>query len=121
MADYINQNWQKLSINDWITIIFQILHCLTIIQLEFPSYKNNEFKLRNIHVKIINSEIKYFRYDLKNYIFVVPNINILIKIFTSDFSCIDGIVKNGLMNNSWFNKININKKKNNYYDICFFF
>ena len=42
--------------------------------------------------------------------FIIPDIDIQIKIWDFDFACIDGIIENNKVNSDWTKKININRK-----------
>lgn len=121
LKTFINDNWESLTLKHWIIIFFQILHCLAIIQEKFPSFKHNELKPISIFVQNINVNTNCFKYKLGKFKFIIPNINIQIKITDFDFSSIDGIIENNLVNTDWANKISINKKLNRYTDIFFFF
>ena len=43
------------------------------------------------------------------------------QIWDFDFACIDGIIENNKVNASWTKKMNVSKKKNQYYDMHYFF
>lgn len=124
LLDYIRKNYTTMKKRDWIVIFFQILFTLAIIQQEYPAFRHNDMKANNILVQIDNIKTnsdKAYRYNLDDVYFVLPNINLQIKIWDFDFSCIDGIIENNKVNSDWTKKINITKKENKYYDMHYFF
>lgn len=124
LLDYIRKNYTTMRKREWTVIFFQILFTLAIIQQEYPSFRHNDMKANNILVQLDNIETdsnKAYRYNLGNVYFIVPNINLQIKIWDFDFACIDGIIENNKVNSDWTKKINITKKENKYYDMHYFF
>ena len=62
-----------------------------------------------------------FKYKINGKEYVIPNIGLQIKIWDFDFACIPGIVNNKKVDAEWTNRINVDQKQNQYYDIHFFF
>ena len=122
LLEYIRKNYKTMTLKHWIVIIFQILFTLARVQIVHPSFKHNDMKANNVLVQQTNiqSDSKY-RYRLGNTKFIIPNINLQIKIWDFDFACIDGIIYNNKVNSDWTKKINISSKKNRYYDMHYFF
>lgn len=125
LLDYIRKNHQNMKLKHWIVIIFQILFTLTLIHQKYPAFRHNDMKANNILVHLTNikknqPEARY-RYNIEDVKFIIPNINIQIKIWDFDFACIDGIIENNKVNAEWTKKINITKKENKYYDMHYFF
>jgi serine/threonine protein kinase len=125
LLDYIRHNYTSMALRDWKVIIFQILFTLALVHEKYPSFRHNDMKANNIlvhHTNVKNDKSKnYYRYRLENVAFIIPNIGLQIKIWDFDFACIDGIVENNKVNSEWTRKINITKKKNQYYDMHYFF
>ena len=68
-----------------------------------------------------DDKLDKFKYKINGKEYVIPNIGYQIKIWDFDFACIPGIVDNKKVTAEWTNRINVNCKKNQYYDIHFFF
>lgn len=124
LLDYIRKNYTTMRKKDWIVIFFQILFTLAIIQRDYPTFRHNDMKANNILVQLDNIKTNTrsgYLYNLDNVSFVLPNINLQIKIWDFDFACIDGVIENNKVNADWTKKINITKKENKYYDMHYFF
>ena len=122
LLDYIRKNYATMTLKTWTVIIFQILFTLTIIHNKYPAFRHNNLKANNIWVQLSNIEKKNkYRYDIENYKFLIPNINLQIRLAEFDFACIDGVIENNKVNAEWTKKINITKKENKYYDMHYFF
>lgn len=125
LLDYIRKNYASMAARHWRVIFFQILFTLALIHEKYPAFRHNDMKANNILVQL--TEIKKnkpeccYRYNIENTKFIIPNINLQIKIWDFDFACIDGIIENNKVNAEWTKKINITKKENKYYDIHYFF
>ena len=125
LLDYIRKNHSTMTLKDWIVIIFQILFTLALVHEKYPAFRHNDMKANNILVEM--TDIKKdrpdcrYRYNLGDTKFIIPNINIQIKIWDFDFACIDGIIKNNKVNSDWTKKINITPNENKYYDMHYFF
>jgi len=122
LLDYIRNNYQNMNLRQWKVIFFQILYTLARIHEKYPSFKHNDMKANNVLVNLTNlATDEYFNYNLDNSRFLIPNVNISVKIWDFDFACIDGIVNNNKVNADWTNKMNITSKRNRYYDMHYFF
>lgn len=125
LLDYIRKNYSSMRLRDWVVIIFQILFTLARVQQDFPAFRHNDMKANNILVEL--TDIKRNRpdcrycYQLNNTRFIIPNINLQIKIWDFDFACIDGYIENNKVNSDWTKKLNITKRENKYYDMHYFF
>lgn len=120
--EYIRKNHTKITLKEWRTFLFQIISALAVIQSKYPGFRHNDLKANNILLQNIESRNKNnkFKYKINGNIYIIPNIGIQIKIWDFDFACISDIVENKKVNAEWTNKININNKKNRYYDIHYF-
>jgi len=80
-------------------------------------------KANNILVRLTKSTYaeKLYSYKMDHIKFQIPDIGIQIKIWDFDFACIDGIIENNKVNSDWTTKMNVSKKKNQYYDMHYFF
>ena len=123
LLDYIRKNYTKITLKHWIVIIFQILFTLSLIHKKYPAFRHNDMKANNILVQITNitSTMPYYCYNMDSVKFIMPNIDMQIKIWDYDFACIDGIIENNKVNAEWTRKMNITKKENKYYDMHYFF
>ena len=125
LLDYIRKNYTTMTLKHWVVIIFQILFTLALIHQKYPAFRHNDMKANNILVHI--TDIKKdqpncrYRYNIGDIKFIIPNINLQIKIWDFDFACINGIIENNKVNSDWTKKINITKKENKYYDMHYFF
>lgn len=123
LLDYIRLNYKKMTTREWRIIFFQIISVLAVIQKKYPSFRHNDLKANNILLQNINVDNTFnkFKYKINGKEYVIPNIGMQIKIWDFDFACIPGLVDNKKVSAEWTNKINVNCKKNQYYDIHFFF
>jgi serine/threonine protein kinase len=125
LLDYIRKNHETMTLKHWIVIIFQILFTLALIHQKYPTFRHNDMKANNVLVQ--QTDIKKnqpncrYRYNIDDMKFIIPNINLQIKIWDFDFACIDGVIENNKVNSDWTKKINISKKQNKYYDMHYFF
>ena len=111
-----------MTLRQWKVIFFQILYTLARIHEKYPNFKHNDMKANNVLVQLTNlPSDDFFNYNLDNYKFLIPNVNISVKVWDFDFACIDGIVNNNKVNSDWTNKMNITSKRNRYYDMHYFF
>lgn len=125
LLDYIRKNYASMKLKQWVVIIFQILFTLARVHEKYPAFRHNDMKANNILVQLTEIKIDQpncrYRYNLDDVKFIIPNINLQIKIWDFDFACIDGIIENNKVNAEWTKKINITKKENKYYDMHYFF
>ena len=123
LLDYIRQNYKTMTTKEWRILFFQIISVLAVIQKKYPTFRHNDLKANNILLQKIstNNTFNKFKYKINGKEYVIPNIGLQIKIWDFDFACIPGIVDNKKVSAEWTNKINVNCKKNQYYDIHFFF
>jgi len=126
LLDYIRKNYASMTLKHWKIVIFQILFTLARIHQDYPTFRHNDMKANNILVELTNIEEssnnqKCYRYNLDKYSFYIPNINLQIKIWDFDFACVGGIIENNKVNSDWTKKMNITNKKNQYYDMHYFF
>ncbi|XWV26279.1 putative serine/threonine-protein kinase [Tupanvirus soda lake] len=125
LLDYIRKKHASMTLKHWVVIIFQILFTLALVHQKYPAFRHNDMKANNIlvqetDIKRNRPECRY-RYNIDDVKFIIPNINLQIKIWDFDFACIDGIIENNKVNADWTKKINITKKQNRYYDMHYFF
>ncbi|AZL89362.1 serine/threonine-protein kinase [Megavirus baoshan] len=125
LLDYIRKNYQNMNLKTWVIIIFQILFTLALVHDKYPAFRHNDMKANNILVQI--TDIKRYkpnhcyRYNLGSTVFIIPNIDLQVKIWDFDFSCIKNLVENNKVNSDWTNKMNITNNPNRYYDMHYFF
>lgn len=123
LLDFVRNNYKNITTRDWRVIFFQIISVLAVIQKKYPTFRHNDLKANNILLQKIRKDDKLdkFKYKINGKEYVIPNIGYQIKIWDFDFACIPGIVDNKKVTAEWTNRINVNCKKNQYYDIHFFF
>ena len=130
LLDYFRKNYKTITLEEWRVMFFQIISVLSVIQTKYPSFRHNDLKANNILVNYTetrkdyqkNNHKKQYKYEINNYNFIIPDIGIQIKLWDFDFACIPGIIDNAKVNADWANKmINVKPKKNQYYDMHFFF
>lgn len=114
----------------WRVFFFQILSVLAVIQSKYPSFRHNDMKANNILIQKLTSQNNDTTHHSKKIIdsyticgmtYAVPHIGYQIKLWDFDFACIPGIVDNIKVTEEWTREINITVKKNQYYDIHYFF
>ena len=123
LLDYIRKNYKEMDKKKWTVIFFQLLYTLANIHNKYPTFRHNDMKANNILVQKTEekSPNHLYQYKIENCKFIIPNIGIQIKIWDFDFACIDGEVRNSKVDSEWTKNINISHKKNQYYDINYFF
>ena len=123
LLEYMRNNLQNMDLKEWRVMLFQILSVLAVIQKKYPGFRHNDMKANNILIQNIQGDNvigNFFRYQIDNTIFYVPNIGYQIKLWDFDFACIGGVVENAKVNSEWTNQMNISNRQNRYYDLCFF-
>lgn len=119
LKKYLLENKNNLILNDWKVMLFQILITLTVIQEKYPSFKHNNLSLNSIWVSEYDKEQKVnIMFNKKKYKFNT-NKNFLISNFS--LSTIENLINNTRLNNNFINQMGINKTRNRYYDIHYFF
>lgn len=125
LLDYIRKNYQIMTLKDWVIIIFQILFTLARVHKDYPKFRHNDMKANNILVQKNNNDNsnanRRYCYNIDDTKFIIPDIELQVKIWDFDFACIDGVVNNAKVDAPWTSKINISRKENKYYDMHYFF
>lgn len=123
LLDHIRQEYENFNAIKWKVLCYQILSVLAVIHKEYPSFRHNDMKANNILIQKIHNRQKNnkFKYKINGQIYVVPNIDIQIKLWDFDFACIPGLVENTKVSAKWTDKINIKPEQNRYYDVHYFF
>ncbi len=118
---FLKKNYKKLELIHWQCIFFQIISTLAIIQSKYPSFRHNDLKPNNILVsKLENCRFKTL-YKVDGDEYILPQIGYTIYLWDFDFACIPDVVENSKVRQEWTQKINIVPKKNQYYDMHYFF
>jgi len=121
LLEYMRNNLQNMELKEWRVLLFQILSVLVVIQKKYPGFRHNDMKANNILIQRIDEDVgNFFKYDIYDKEFFVPNIGYQIKLWDFDFSCISGVVENSKVNSKWTNQMNISNRQNRFYDVCFF-
>lgn len=84
LLSYLRVNCQKLTVDDYANIFFQILSALAIIHKKYPAFRHNTFKANNILVNSCHDE-QPTEYDLDGKKYVFPTCPIKIKLWDFDF------------------------------------
>ena len=125
LLDYIRKNYRTMTLRHWTIIFFQILFTLAVIHDKYPSFRHNDMKANNILVELTNisqnKQIRHYGYNMGSVKFIIPNIDLQIKIWDFDFACVSPTIENNKVNSDWTNNINITNKENKYYDMHYFF
>ena len=123
LLDYVRENYKVMTQSVWEVIFMQLLLTLTAIHKKYPGFRHNDLKANNVLVQYTQNrtKLKTYRYTLDNHEFLVPDIALEIKIWDFDFACIDGIISNSKLQETWTDEHNITCKQNRYYDMHFFF
>jgi len=123
LLEYIRKNYKNMSLKEWRVILFQLFSALAVIQTKYPGFRHNDMKANNILIQKIESRNKNnkFKYKINGKVYILPNLGIQVKLWDFDFACIAGTVENTKVEAEWTDKINVNSKKNRYYDIHYFF
>lgn len=121
LLEYMRINLQNMQLKEWKVLLFQLFSVFAVIQKKYPGFRHNDAKANNILLQRINTLTdSFFKYQVEQIDFFIPNIGYQIKLWDFDFACIAGIAENSKVNSKWTNKINISNRQNRYYDICFF-
>ena len=120
--DFIKKRYLNFKLIHWKIFLFQILSVLAVIQHKYPSFRHNDMKANNILVhKLSSHHPSIYHYNIGTKTYNVPNIKYQIKLWDFDFACIEVLVDNIKVQEEWTREININSKKNQYYDMHYFF
>lgn len=119
LSMFLKKHYKKLELMHWKCLFFQIILTLAIIQLKYPSFRHNDFKLNNILISKTSLQARQLNINKKKY--VIPSIGYMIYLWDFDFACIQGVVENLKVHQKFFNDLNITSKQNRYYDLHYFF
>jgi serine/threonine protein kinase len=124
LLEYIRKNYKIMTFVHWSVIFFQILFTLALVHDKYPAFRHNDMKANNILVHFTRLDVSQknagYRYNIGDFEFIIPNIDLQVKIWDFDFACIDGIIENSKVDSDWTKKIGITKKQNRYYDMHYF-
>ena len=122
LLDYIRKNHQSFKLKHWISLFYQFLSVLAIIQAKYPGFRHNDLKANNllVHTIPISKDNKKFKYKINGQHYIVPNIGFQIKLWDFDFACIPNLVDNSKVEAKWTDRINVKPVKNRYYDVHYF-
>ena len=122
LLEYIREKGNKINLITWKVLFFQIISALVVIQTKYPSFRHNDLKANNVLLHYIGNSQKnnLFKYKINDKIYVIPNIGFQIKLWDFDFASIENVVNNSKVNADWTDKINVNSKRNQYYDVHYF-
>lgn len=127
LFDYLKENSRSMSVEIWISILFQAFFNLALIQSKYPSFKHNDFKASNIYLGedpnyIDNTDNidNYASCRLPGQKFRIKRSKFLISIHNFQFSSINGIIENSFITENWLKKLNVTSIPNKYIDIHYF-
>jgi serine/threonine protein kinase len=121
LSMFLKKHYKKLELIHWQCIFFQIISTLAIIQSKYPSFRHNDLKANNILISKTDVCNKKLLYKVNKKEYILPSIGYCTYLWDFDFACIPGVVENSKVYQDWTKKINITSKKNQYYDIHYFF
>lgn len=121
--NYIREHKGNITPLEWKIFFFQILSTLAVIHEKYPSFRHNDLKANNILMQeIVPQKFVYrFRHNGEQFKFILPQFKYVLKLWDFDFACIEGVVDNIKVKQKWTMDINISSRRNQYYDIHFFF
>ena len=76
---------RALSLEEWKSLIWQLLYTLTVLNDEFPGFKHNDLHLGNVLIQQITPG-GYWQYTYKDQSFYVPNFGMSLRLFDFDWS-----------------------------------
>jgi hypothetical protein len=123
LLDYIRNNYEKIDLQTWKVIFFQLLSVLAVIQKRYPEFRHNDLKANNVLVQKVKMSApnNKYKYTINDCDFIVPDVGIQLKLWDFDFACIPGIIDNSKVSADWTKEINVKPKMNQYYDLHYFF
>ena len=121
LSMFLKKHYKKLELIHWQCIFFQIISTLAIIQSKYPSFRHNDMKANNILISKTDVCNKKLLYKVNKKEYILPSIGYCTYLWDFDFACIPGVVENSKVYQEWTKKINITSKKNQYYDVHYFF
>lgn len=108
-----------MDLDNWICVLFQVVASLAIIHNKYPSFRHNSLKPNDILINhicadtLLSTTIFGKTYQFKN-----PKYQV--KLWDFNFSSIDSLVNNSLVESIWTKQLNINCYQHQYYDIYMF-
>ncbi len=121
LSMFLKKHYKKLELIHWQSLFFQIISTLAVIQTKYPSFRHNDLKANNILISKTELNNKKMLYKVNKKEYILPSIGYCLYLWDFDFSCIPGVVENSKVYQEWTKKINITSKRNQYYDIHYFF
>jgi serine/threonine protein kinase len=121
LSMFLKKHYKKLELIHWQSLFFQIISTLAVIQTKYPSFRHNDLKANNILISKTDTSNKKILYKVNKKEYILPSIGYCLYLWDFDFACIPGVVENSKVYQDWTKKINITSKKNQYYDIHYFF
>ncbi len=121
LSMFLKKHYKKLELIHWQCIFFQIISTLAVIQSKYPSFRHNDLKANNILISKVDVCNKKLLYKVNKKEYILPSIGYSVYLWDFDFACVPGVVENSKVYQEWTKKINITSKKNQYYDVHYFF
>jgi serine/threonine protein kinase len=121
LSMFLKKHYKKLELIHWQSIFFQIISTLAVIQSKYPAFRHNDLKANNILISKTDVCNKKLLYKVNKKEYLLPAIGYCIYLWDFDFACIPGVVENTKVYQDWTKKINVTAKRNQYYDIHYFF
>ena len=121
LSMFLKKHYKKLELIHWQCIFFQIISTLAVVQSKYPSFRHNDLKANNILISKTDVCNKKLLYKVNKKEYILPSIGYSVYLWDFDFACIPGIVENSKVYQDWTKKINITSKRNQYYDVHYFF
>ncbi len=121
LSMFLKKHFKKLELIHWQSLFFQIISTLAAIQTKYPAFRHNDLKANNILISKTDTSNKKILYKVNKKEYILPSIGYCLYLWDFDFACIPGVVENSKVYQEWTKKINITSKKNQYYDVHYFF
>lgn len=119
LLSYMQGRYDKFKLNHWKWFFFQVVSVFAVIQNFYPNFRHNDAKANNFLVT--KGKFNCGRLVIEGNVFGFGAYDRLITLGDWDFACIPPLIKNYKVMATWSKKYNINERKNQYYDIHYFF
>ena len=118
--DYVKRYHKKFQPIHWKVFFFQLISTLAVIQSKYPSFRHNNFNLKNVMIARIPNRVKNYKYIVCGSKYCVPNIGYQIKLWGFSDSVIyeDQSLKGQSLKGQ---SLKGQSLKNQYYDLYYFF
>lgn len=126
LSGFIKKYNTRIKLETWRNILFQVLASLAAVHRRFPDFRHNDLKANNILVTLLRRKdpdhYNVYSFGPDPTPFLVQSEGVMLKLWDFDFACIPDMVHNEKVDAEWTStRCNISRKKNQYYDMHYFF